>query len=504
MYIILAVSKNSTFSENIRSAFQHEQVTVDTLKDYNEFVDYLPQNIPALIITDCSTNSIKNFRLMSAYLSARYHCGFAFTGTPKQLHPFHNHLQQIGCTALYIEKSEINSTRKLIDYFHLYKTTENSISSDDLFSEKNTKDFEALLLDKSASSFTFKKYQSIFPLFQFFSCIVQLDSPYKADKYIFKLWSITKNFLIMKYSDKKALILFWTYIDQFQNLISLRETLIHRCQTKQYRDVWIGCIHTGLYGAYKSFLEAKETYYIDYLYHPAISFDEISSSVKSASKPIRLVEIERQIRSTLEYRNGDGILKLTHDWFDECQKMNYTLENIQMDLLNLYSSIKYVIFDMYTLHATRIKNGWEVYELFHIHSVDELKEWFFDWLNYTLNNIQVKKGQGFQIEDVLEFINHHLLEKITLESTAGFFGYNTSYFSTMFKKETQETFISYVSRHKMQKAFELLQNGRKVAEVAALLGYSDLKYFRTLFKQQFHISPSSVHRLDSKQENNTR
>lgn len=493
MYIILVVSKDFSFIKTICSFFQKESVIIDTLRDFDDFIDYPPLNFPSFIIVDCN-NGIKSFKLLINYLTARYTTSFILIGTQKQLQSFHNHTQQTNQSALYIEKSKLCSSQ-LLHYFHSQKMPEQAVSRETIFSENDMKHFESLLADRTVSSLSFKKYQAVFPLYQFFSCIVELGTSYTPGKYVYKFWNITKEFLILRYSESKILIFFWSYIDQHQNLITLRESLIHHFRTKRSSNIWIGCIHTSLYGAYKSILEAKETYYIDYLYHPAIVFDEISSSVKTASKPIRLVEIERQIRSNLEYKNGSGILQLTKEWFNECENMNYTLENVQMDLLNLYSSIKYVIFDMYTLHATRIKKGWEAYELFQIQSLDELKEWFFDWINYTLNNIQIKKGQGFQIEDILEFIDYHLLDKITLESTAGFFGYNTSYFSTMFKKETQETFISYVSRQKMKKAFELLQNGRKVSEVATLLGYNDLKHFRTLFKQQFHIPPSDVKHL---------
>lgn len=489
-YIVLVISKNLSFAETIQSIFHAEPVIIDTLKSYDDFVDYLPLNAPALIITDLNS-SFKSFRLLYGYLSARYNPGFLLVGTARQLHSFYNSFGEITDAVCYIDKAELSSSY-LLDYFHSCCQKREPVASEHCFTENDIKTFETLLSDRTASSFQFKKYAANFPLYQFFSCIAELDTPYKVGKFMYKLWAVTENFLILRYKANKILIIFWSYVDDYNDLILLREALVQRSLSKQLANIWIGCIHTGLYGAYKSFLEAKETFYINYLYHPAVSFDEISSSVKTASKPIRLVEIERQIRSNLEYKKGDSIIRLTQEWFDECAKMNYTLENTQMDLLNLYSSIKYVIFDMYTLHATRIKKGWEVYELFQIRTLEELKEWFFDWLNYTLNNIIIKKGQGFQIEDVLEFIDHHLMEKITLESTAGYFGYNTSYFSTMFKKEMQETFISYVSRQKMKKAFELLQNGRKVTDVAALLGYSDLKYFRTLFKQQYQMNPSAV------------
>lgn len=492
MYIILTISKNPAFAEMIRSVFSKEPAVVDVWKDFPDFIDYLPGHTPSLIIADCSTCHLKSFKILFRYLAGRYLGEFVLTGTPGQLALFQSYLLQQKTVFHAMDQTAPGFKAALLSLFSMKKTPKYCIPQEALFTANDTREFQMLLENASSSSFSFRKYQSCFPLYQFFTCIVKLEEPFAVTRALYKIGKATHDFLLLKSQGQKAILIFWSYVDQYQTLMTLREKLIHDCKLRNTSAIWVGCIHTSLYGAYKSFLEAKETCYIHDLYHPAVCFDEISSSVKTASKPLRLVEIERQIRANLEYKNGDSIIALTQEWFQECVNMNYTLENIQMDLLNLYSSIKYVIFDMYTLHSTRIKKGWEVYELFQIRSLDTLKDWFFDWLNYTLSNIQIKKRQGFCIEDILEFIDYHLMEKITLENTAGYFGYNTSYFSSMFKKEAQETFISYVSRQKMSKAYELLQSGRKVSEVAALLGYSDLKHFRTLFKQQFQIPPSAV------------
>ena len=149
-----------------------------------------------------------------------------------------------------------------------------------------------------------------------------------------------------------------------------------------------GMIHHGMDGIYTSYFEAYETYYVDRLRAPSAVYEEISEPSSSVSKPSRLVEIERSIRTDMEFCKGKNTLQYVTMWFEECRKQNYTLQNIKCDLILLYSSIKNTIFDMYVLRPQRIKIGMEVYEILNIDSAEEMQEWFYVWLTYTLNNFE--------------------------------------------------------------------------------------------------------------------
>lgn len=65
-----------------------------------------------------------------------------------------------------------------------------------------------------------------------------------------------------------------------------------------------------------------------------------------------------------------------------------------------------------------------------------------------------------------------------------------SYFSTCFKQITGNTFNEYVRSEKMKLAQELLKTDTSILEVARSIGFSNEKYFSTLFKNQMGISPS--------------
>ncbi len=66
-----------------------------------------------------------------------------------------------------------------------------------------------------------------------------------------------------------------------------------------------------------------------------------------------------------------------------------------------------------------------------------------------------------------------------------------AYFSTMFKKETGQTYINYLTEVRLEKAVELLNTSDdKTYIVAQKVGYQEQNYFSYVFKKRFGVSPT--------------
>jgi len=125
--------------------------------------------------------------------------------------------------------------------------------------------------------------------------------------------------------------------------------------------------------------------------------------------------------------------------------------------------------------------------------ISELKVWLSRFLEEAVSLMEQisKKSKKTEIIDAQKYIQLHLDRKITLEEVADHLYLNSSYFSRLFKKEMNENFIEYVTRMKMEKAKELLNDSDNTVEVIAqLLGYDNKSYFVKLFKQHYGVSPS--------------
>jgi YesN/AraC family two-component response regulator len=90
----------------------------------------------------------------------------------------------------------------------------------------------------------------------------------------------------------------------------------------------------------------------------------------------------------------------------------------------------------------------------------------------------------------IEYMNRNLNLKLTLHQISNEVGYSATYFTTLFKKETNYSPLSYFSHLKIVKACEFLDHTRlKVKEISFTLGYTDPYYFTKDFKKKMGLSP---------------
>lgn len=92
----------------------------------------------------------------------------------------------------------------------------------------------------------------------------------------------------------------------------------------------------------------------------------------------------------------------------------------------------------------------------------------------------------------LEYIEKNYMNSdINLNSVCSYLAMSTSYFSTLFKSYTGETFIEALTKKRMEKAKELLENtSKKSYEVAGEVGFGDPHYFSIAFKKATGKTPT--------------
>ncbi|MEC0229889.1 response regulator transcription factor [Paenibacillus alba] len=90
-----------------------------------------------------------------------------------------------------------------------------------------------------------------------------------------------------------------------------------------------------------------------------------------------------------------------------------------------------------------------------------------------------------------QIIMSKLGDPITLTSVADEVGLSSYYLSRLFREESGESFNDYVTRLRMEKAVNLLQNTQlKVYEVAEQVGIPSYRYFSQLFRNWTGVAPT--------------
>lgn len=96
----------------------------------------------------------------------------------------------------------------------------------------------------------------------------------------------------------------------------------------------------------------------------------------------------------------------------------------------------------------------------------------------------------------IRYMEQHYMEECSLATVAAQVHLNPNYFSNLFKKQTGESFSSYLTKLRTDKAKMLLTNtDMKITEIAEAVGYADSNYFATAFKQSAAHTPSEYRKL---------
>ncbi len=97
-----------------------------------------------------------------------------------------------------------------------------------------------------------------------------------------------------------------------------------------------------------------------------------------------------------------------------------------------------------------------------------------------------------------EYIQKNYMNPIGLEEISAMLGFNLSYFSALFKKETGKNFLEYLSGVRIANAKELLrETNLSIAEICNRVGYLDQKHFIATFKKYAGIKPGEFRKLYS-------
>lgn len=93
-------------------------------------------------------------------------------------------------------------------------------------------------------------------------------------------------------------------------------------------------------------------------------------------------------------------------------------------------------------------------------------------------------------DELLNYINNHSHEHLTLEGLSAMCSYNTSYFSRKFKAFAGMNFTSYLKTVRIEKAKVILRNTElEIADLITRVGYSDRTKFFSHFKEITGMTP---------------
>lgn len=117
----------------------------------------------------------------------------------------------------------------------------------------------------------------------------------------------------------------------------------------------------------------------------------------------------------------------------------------------------------------------------------------FILLQYSEKNPAREGGNPSEkIKTVLDYIEHHFKEQITVSQLAKLCYFSNYHFMRFFKKHMNMTCIEYINNVRLEKAVEMFEHGNtSIMDVSMSVGYNNLSYFHRAFKKKYGITPLS-------------
>ena len=123
--------------------------------------------------------------------------------------------------------------------------------------------------------------------------------------------------------------------------------------------------------------------------------------------------------------------------------------------------------------------------------------YIFD-IEENLNNINIDSELILKVKD---YISKNYMKDILVDDIAGYVFLNSSYLCTVFKREVGTTIVNYITNYRLNKAMEFLERKDiKIADIAKKVGYNNISYFNSIFRQKIGLTPNQYRKRELEYE----
>ncbi len=273
---------------------------------------------------------------------------------------------------------------------------------------------------------------------------------------------------------------------------SLKEEVNSSCKL----DVTIGIGKTvddiaGLNNSYKKACDAAQFKFF-MGNNQIINYMDVHSGDTQHST-VEIEEVQKRIISGIELCDRDTAKKSIDMLF------NVLKDNVRSDIyirnicINILAKVSVLLMDMQESFKNIFGKETLLWEkLIKFDNIFDIRKWFENVLIVIVDYlIKKKEGNNRKIIDRILKIIEENYSKTSIQDIANEVYLSPNYISVIFKKEIGQSFTEYMVNFKMEKAKQMLkETSLKVYQIGTMVGYSNISYFCSAFKNFYGVSPS--------------
>lgn len=316
--------------------------------------------------------------------------------------------------------------------------------------------------------------------------------------------------LAAEYLEKVMQVQILTYLDRIviiarlQKMGEIRDFLYHMSQICKMGsrmlelnvDAGIGHVCSQLSQIATSHEEAKEAF--DY----RVLLDESCQAIyindvepKKEEVFLREPAGLKKILRSMKLGTREEVEESVDEFIRELKQYKITVQQYQLTSMEVLTEILKLLRD-YQLDMSEVfgKTFDPYQEIGKFHSMDEMAVWLKDKCVKIRHMIhkERKNTANTMTEKAKHYIEENYADSnLSVEHLCSYLNVSATYFSVLFKKETGMSFISYLTKVRLERAVELLEYTEdKSYMIAEKVGYTEANYFSYVFKKQYGVSPS--------------
>ncbi|UOQ46622.1 helix-turn-helix domain-containing protein [Gracilibacillus caseinilyticus] len=204
-------------------------------------------------------------------------------------------------------------------------------------------------------------------------------------------------------------------------------------------------------------------------------------------------QIQHELFEAIKSNNKQLADERLGDIFDHIFANKIKDEQYEMTIIRLLNNLFELAENLLIEIEIKDESHSLIHKLYQFRSNEEVESWFKSHIIYPIMeafNRRADKQYRSISDQVIHIIQREFDQDLTLESVALRLHYNTSYLSSLFRKETNLSFSEYLSHYRLEIAKKLLEETSiSVKEIAERLRYNNSQNFIRSFRKKAGITP---------------
>ncbi len=247
-----------------------------------------------------------------------------------------------------------------------------------------------------------------------------------------------------------------------------------------------------------------------------IGFDNIYRSYEESLRAIRYasekgfyhimdIPVEKELQEKYPLQKEKLLLEKVAlgDTDISLQSFKYIFEWLELTYINDVDKIKAKLLELiilimrlaneYNIDGQSVNSIENIRELQAINNLSELKLCCSQKIEFVTKGIYEcrEKKVNILVTKAIHYIRDNFRKDITLEDVSQYVNISPHYFSKLFKDETGENFIDFLTNLRINLAKDLIKSSNmSVKEICYEIGYGDPNYFSRIFKKVVGITPT--------------